>query len=156
MDFKIYRRRFIPDETIFLKDDVIIYADEQTIVTKWEVLKPRSGFAKGVSCYYLQEGYKVSKFVDKCGDLVYYYCDIIDTSFDENEKKYIFSDLLADVIVYKDGRVKVVDLGEIAEALENNLISMDIAKKALMRLDKLLMVIYETGIECLITKEMEI
>ena len=104
----------------------------------------------------MQEGYKVSKFVDKCGDLVYYYCDIIDTSFDENEKKYIFSDLLADVIVYKDGRVKVVDLGEIAEALENNLISMDIAKKALMRLDKLLMVIYETGIECLITKEMEI
>jgi len=34
MDFKIYRRRFIPDETIFLKDDVIIYADEQRIITK--------------------------------------------------------------------------------------------------------------------------
>ena len=69
--------------------------------------------------------------MDQCGNFVYYYCDIIDTSFDENEKKYIFSDLLADVIVYKDGRVKVVDLGEIAEALENNLVSIDTGKKHL-------------------------
>ena len=156
MDFKLYRRRFIPDETIFLKDDVIVYMDDEKIVTKWNVLKPRSDFAKGMSCYYLKEGYKVSKFVDYSGDLVYYYCDIIDTSFDANGKKYIFSDLLVDVIVYEDGRVKVVDLGEIAEALEKGLISIDIAKNTLIQLDNLLNIIYELGIESLITKEMEI
>jgi Uncharacterized conserved protein len=151
---KLYRKRFIPDEIIFLKDDIILQADEDKIITKWNVLKPRGDFVCGFSYYYLKKGYKISKFMDKNGNLVYYYCDIIDIYFDKNEKSYIFADLLADVIVYKDGSVKVVDLAEIAEALDKNLITQELAKKALRILDELLNTIYDSGIENLLCSEM--
>ena len=41
-------------------------------------------------------------------DRVYYYCDIIDTTYDAQENSYLFTDLLADVIVYDSGFVKAV------------------------------------------------
>lgn len=151
---KLYRKRFIPNEIIFLKDDIILHSDEDKIVTKWNVLKPRGDFACGLSCYYLKKGYKISKFMDENGNLVYFYCDIIDIYFDKNEKSYIFADLLADVIVYKDGNVKVVDLAEIAEALDKNLITLELAKKALRILDELLNTIYDIGIENILCGEM--
>jgi len=145
MDFgnlKLYRRRFIPDELILLKDDIIYYADEKIIKTKWNVLKPRKDFAKGISWYYINEGWKISRFMDKNGKLVYYYCDIIDVVFDEKENSCTVNDLLADVIIYPDGKVKVVDLAEIADAYEKGIISVKSVKKSLRQLDRLLKVIY--------------
>ncbi len=138
----IYRKRYIPDEIIHLKDDEIIFIDENKIVTKWNVLHPRNDFAKGYSCYFIKEGYKISKFMDNNDKLVYYYCDIIDTIYEPSDNKYIFCDLLADVIIYPDGKVKVVDIEEIADALEKGLIDCEMAKKALRNLGKLLEIVY--------------
>lgn len=151
---KLYRKRFIPEEIVLLKDDVMLEADEDKIITKWDTLKPREDFIGGYSYYYLKKGYKISKLIDKNEDLVYYYCDIIDVNFDITENSYIFTDLLADVIVYEDGRVKVVDLAEIAEALDRNLITQELAKKALRILDELLNIIYNSGIQSLLCSEM--
>ena len=53
---------------------------------------------------------------------------------------------MADVIIYEDGFVKVVDLGEIAEALEEGIITDREAKLSLSRLDALLEVIYGGGL----------
>lgn len=153
---KLYRKRFIPDEIVLLKDDVMLEADEDKIITKWDVLKPRKDFVGGYSYYYLKKGYKISKLIDKNGNLVYYYCDIIDVEFDITENSYIFADLLADVIVYEDGRVEVVDLAEIAEALDRNLITQELAKKALRILDELLNIIYNSGIQSLLCSEMRV
>lgn len=143
---KLYRKRFMPDETVYLKDDIITYQGENVIVTKWDVLHPKSKFSHGVSCYYMDKGWKISKFLNKEDKLVYYYCDIIDTAYNEEENFYIFTDLLADVIIYEDGFVKVVDLGEIADALEKGLITDREAKLSLSRLDALLEVIYSGGL----------
>lgn len=151
---KLYRKRFIPEEIVFLKDDVVLEADEDKIITKWDALKPRGDFVGGYSYYYLKKGYKISKFIDNNGNLVYYYCDIIDVAFDEIENSYIFTDLLADVIVYEDERVEVVDLAEIAEALDRNLITQELAKKALRILDELLNIIYNSGMQSLLCSEM--
>ena len=96
---KLYRKRYVPDEVVFLKDDVIVYQDAKVMVTKWDVLHPKAKFSHGVSCYYLEKGYKISKFLNKNEELVYYYCDIIDTAFHEKENTFVFTDLLADVIV---------------------------------------------------------
>jgi protein associated with RNAse G/E len=137
---KLYRRRFIPDELVFLKDDVIEHIDEQRIVTSWKTIRPRGDFAGGRSCYFLDEGYKVSQFFDKDGGLVYTYCDII--SVERRENEYIFHDLLIDVVIYEDGTVKVLDLGEIPEALDRGLISVELAKTALNAADRLLDIIY--------------
>ena len=145
MDFgnlKLYRRRFIPDELILLKDDIIYFADEKMIKTKWNVLKPRKDFAKGISWYYIKEGWKISRFMDKSDKLVYYYCDIIDVVFDEEKNSCTVNDLLADVIIYPDGRVYVVDIEEIADAFERGIINAKTVKKSLRQLDALLKIIY--------------
>ncbi|MBQ2752995.1 MAG: DUF402 domain-containing protein [Firmicutes bacterium] len=139
---KLVRKRLIPFESVPLKDDRIVHIEDGLIVTHWDVLKPRKDFQKGISCYFMEEGYKISRFMDKDGKLVYFYCDIIDTEYNDKEDTYIFTDLLADVLIYPDGKVKVVDIGEIAEAMEKGIIDDALVKKALVRLDKLLDIIY--------------
>lgn len=141
-DFQLYRKRYIPNETILLKDDIIYYIDHKLIKTKWKVLKPRKDFACGISWYYLDKGWKISRFMDKDGKLVYYYCDIIDAVFSKDNKSCVVRDLLADVKVYPDGKVEVVDLEEIADALDKKIITVSDAKKSLRRLDSLLKIIY--------------
>lgn len=141
----LYRKRIIPDECILLKDDEILYIDEEVIVTKWNVLKPRSDFHHGYSCYYINKGIKVSKFIEEDGTLHYWYCDIIDTQYDSDKNAYTFTDLLADVIVYPDDSVKVVDIDEIAVAIERKMLPERSAIVALRTLDKLLNIIYDGG-----------
>ncbi len=142
---KLYRKRFMPNEMVHLKDDIILYRNEDILVTKWKVLHPKAAFTHGVSCYYLKDGYKISKFLNEKNELVYYYCDIIDTEFREAENAFIFTDLLADVIIYETGLVKVVDLAEIADALEEKIIGEQEVKMGLRRLDALLEIIYRGG-----------
>jgi len=140
---RLYRRRFIPNETIELRNDQIIRADDSIIVTKWNTIKPKAGFSHGVSCYFLGLGWKISRFLNDSGECVYTYCDIIEPIRDADENSILINDLLVDIIVYNNGEVKVVDLGEVAEALENGLIDAGTAAKALRRTDELLGVIYE-------------
>lgn len=152
---KLYRKRFIPFETVELKNDVLMYQDENILITKWNVFRPKATFSHGVSCYFLKEGYKISKFLDDADNLVYYYCDIIETTINEEENSYLFTDLLADVMIYPDGFVKVVDLAELADARDEGLITEEIMKMALRRLEKLLEVIYDGKLSTL-TKHLEI
>lgn len=138
----LYRRRIIPDECVLLKDDEILYWDERVIVTKWNALHPKKDLHHGYSCYFLRDGYKVSKFLYENDELLYWYCDIMDYEESTTENAWIFRDLLADVIVYPDGFVKVVDLDEFEEALDNGSVTTEDVKKALKSLDKLLKTIY--------------
>jgi predicted RNA-binding protein associated with RNAse of E/G family len=52
-----------------------------------------------------------------------------------------------DVIIYPDGFVKVVDLDELAAALEERLIDEEALKKCLRIVDKLLRYIYSGAFE---------
>ncbi len=151
---RLYRKRFMPQETIFLKDDVLFYQDAEKMVTRWNVFRPKPNFSHGVSCYFLKKGWKVSKFLKDNGELFCYYCDIIDTAVEEDGNVYIFTDLLADVILFADGTLKVADLGEIADALESGVISQEQVCMALRRLDSLLQLIEAGGFSTL-TKELE-
>lgn len=148
----LYRKRIIPDECIALKDDEILYIDEKIIVTKWNVLKPRNDFHHGYSCYFLDKNIKVSKFLKEDGSLHYWYCDIIEYKYSETDNSYTFTDLLADVIIYPDGEVKVVDLDEIAVALERKLVSDRELVIALRTLDSLLNMIYSKDFDYLKSK----
>ena len=144
---KLYRKRYMPDENIWLKDDELLYIDDDIIVTKWKTLKPRRDFDHGCSCVYIKKGIKVSKFYNAENKFLYDYCDIIETQYDEKENAYIFKDLLIDVIVHENGFVKIVDVCEIVEALDKGIITLDQAKLALTVLDRLLNIIYEDGFE---------
>lgn len=139
---KLYRRRFIPDEKILLKDDIIVSLDEDRLVTKWNVLTKRHDFTHGSSCYFLKKGWKISRFLDDKDRLVYWYCDIIEAEKNDEDNSYTLNDLLIDVIIYPDGRVQVVDVDEVSQALRENILSPELIAKALDRLDALLRVIY--------------
>ncbi len=138
---KIYRKRLIPAECILLKDDIILDCNEEVILTKWNTLNPKTAFTHGSSCYFLKEGIKVSKFYRADNSLLYWYCDIVDYDFNAEENSLTVTDLLADVIIYPDGRVKVMDLDELAEALDRGLISGELMSKCLRRLHNLLSLI---------------
>lgn len=138
----LYRRRIIPEECIPLKDDIILSCDEEHIITSWYALRPKKDLHHGCSCYFLKEGFKVSKFCNADDELLYWYCDIVNFDYHHSDNHLIVTDLLADVIIYPDGFVKVVDLDELVTALESRSISLDTLKSSLNRLDRLLKIIY--------------
>lgn len=138
----LYRKRIIPEEIVLLDKDKIIYADDSRIVTVWDTIRPKKILHHGCSCYFLEEGFKVSKFYREDGSLIYWYCDIIRYDYNSADNSYVFTDLLADVLVYPDGQVQVVDVGEIADALTDKTLSVEEMIPALRSLDKLLNIIY--------------
>ena len=139
---RLYRKRIIPEECVFLGDDEILYRDREVIITRWHTLHPKKTLHHGYSCYFLERGYKVSKFYGHDGELISWYCDIVSHTYDADTDTYIFTDLLVDVIVYPDGFVRVVDLDEMADALRDGKMSGEELQAALRHLDKLLSVIY--------------
>lgn len=138
----IYRCRLIPPERILLKDDIIVEQNDEFIITKWNTIRPKPGFSHGCSCYFLQEGIKVSKIYRADHSLLYWYCDIVDYHFDPADSSLTVTDLLADVILYPDGRMEVVDLDELAEAMERGLITKEQMTTCLRNLNHLLTIIY--------------
>ena len=138
----LYRKRYRPLEVKSLNDDEILFADDEIIVTKWNTFKPKKDFSNGISCTFINDGYKISKFMNENGELVYYYCDIIKSEYQKDENIWIFTDLLADVKIYPNGATEVVDLGELSQAYRKNLISAEIVMEALEKLDKLLNLVY--------------
>lgn len=138
----LYRKRIIPAECTHLKDDMIVEQNDEYIATKWKTLNPKTEFSHGCSCYFLREGIKVSKMYRQDGSLLRWYCDIVDFEFNEQEASLIITDLLADVILYPDGRMEVADLDELAEAMEKNLITKEQMISCLRSLNHLLTLIY--------------
>lgn len=141
----LYRKRLIPDECIELKDDRILRCDEDIIVTAWRALHPKPDLDHGYSAYFLKEGIKVSQFLNADGSLLYWYCDIVDYDFDELKNRLTVTDLLADVVIYPDGFVKVLDLDELVKAARGSLIREDTLHSVLLRVDELLTTIYNGG-----------
>ena len=136
----LYRKRFIPNEIKPLGDDKILYFDDDVIITSWTTLKPRADFASGISAYYRKEGFKISRHYAADGTFTRWYCDIISES--QTEDGIIFSDLLIDVVIFPDGTVRVVDLDEAADALEQGLITPELLTAALRSTDRLLSYIH--------------
>lgn len=146
-NLKLYRKRIIPAECLLLKDDQIVQADDEVIVTTWNTINPKTEFSHGSSCYFLTQGIKVSKFYRHDNSLLYWYCDIVDFEKNEEENSLTVTDLLADVIIFPDGHMKVVDLDEMADALDKGLITPQLLSTALRRLHDLLTLIYRDKFE---------
>ena len=148
----LYRRRIIPPECVLLKDDIVLYYDENKIITKWNALHPKPGLHHvhhGFSCYFLRDGFKISKFYRADNTLLYHYCDIITSEYDTAKNELTVTDLLADVVVYPDSFIKVIDLDEFVTALEAGTLTLPNLKQALLSLDKLLLLIYAGKLDTL-------
>ena len=138
----LYRKRLIPEECVLLKDDIILRNDSGLLITSWKALKPRPDLSHGFSCYYLDRGFKISRFYAADNTLLYHYCDIVSCEYDPHAASLTVTDLLADVIIYPDGFVKVVDLEEMADALEAGVLDIPLLRAALRSLNGLLQEIY--------------
>lgn len=138
----LYRKRLIPSECIRLDSDEILLRSDRLLVTRWKTIRPKKTLSHGASCYLLNEGWKISRFLDHEDRLICWYCDIIDYSYDSGTDTYVFTDLLADVLLYPSGEIRVVDLDEVAEAMENGLLSTVQACSCMRRLDALLKAVY--------------
>jgi len=154
---ELYRRRYVPNELIHLKDDIIIKQASGLIITKWDTLKPRADINRGISAYFMNDGYKISKVYNHQNELVYWYCDIIDTEFNEEDNTYIFHDLLIDILVRPDGSIQIVDLDELGDLLSEGKITPSISAKALKTADTLLKLMYNNRFDTLqnIIEELE-
>jgi len=143
----LYRRRLIPLECVKLKDDIILFCNEDFILTSWNALKPKIELHHGLSCYFMKEGIKLSKFYRKDGSLICWYIDIVEYDYDAEQNTLTTTDLLVDIVIYPGEFVKVVDLDEIAIALDENLIEIEAVKVCLKRVDRILRLIYSGEFE---------
>ncbi len=139
----ILRKRYIPSEIIDISGDELLLRDDNLLVTRWKPIKERQDISGGMSFTFLKEGYKVSKFFGASGEFKYWYCDIINVLYEELQDRYTLVDLLVDVKIMPDGQVEVLDLDELAEALEKNIITKEEAGKSLYTLNKILKMVYE-------------
>ncbi len=142
-NLSLYRRRLIPDECILLKDDILLEANDDHILTKWNTLKPKEFLHHGDSCYYLNKGVKVSRFYTEDNFLICWYSDIVSYEWKEEKTALLTTDLLLDVLVYPDGSIKLLDMDELAQAHAQKLISDELLQTSLMTANRLLNEIYE-------------
>ena len=91
----------------------------------------------------------MSKFYREDNSLLYWYCDIVDYTYRETGEELLVTDLLADVVIYPDGYIKVLDLNELAVAIEQTLCEPHIITQALRKLDNLLNLIYDDKFDTL-------
>lgn len=140
----LYRKRHIPEECVLLKNDRILRLDDSCLVTAWNVLKPRSDFASGISFFDFEKHWKITRVAKADGSLYHWYCDIMKVHISEdtetNTSTYLMEDLLIDIVLEPDGSVHTLDLDEAAEAYEKGLISGEDLTLALRAADALLRV----------------
>lgn len=120
---KMYRKRFIPNEIIDISGDEVLERNDNIIITKWSPIKERKDIGAGVSYTFLKRGYKISKIFDNNGNFIYWYCDVLEHSYDVEKDEYIFTDLLADLKVYPDGKMEVLDFDELSNTFNEGIIS---------------------------------
>ncbi len=141
----LYRKRHIPEECVLLKNDRILRLDDSCLVTAWNVLKPRTDFASGVSFFDFDNHRKITRVAKADGSLYHWYCDIMKMHITEDTNagtvSYTMEDLLIDIVLEPDGSVHVLDLDEAAEAFEKGLITGNDLTLALTAADSLLRII---------------
>lgn len=125
MDYTFIRKRFIPEEEIDISGDEVLYNDGDLIVTRWLPIKVRNDIGWGFSYIYIPKHYKISAFFDSKGNFKYWYCDVIKTEYHKEQNKYVFVDLLIDVIIEPGGHCRVLDEDELQEAFLRGLIGAE-------------------------------
>ncbi len=135
---KIFRKRYVPNEIVDISGDEVVYRDDEKLITKWKPINPRDDIGSGMSCVLFKKGWKISKFYNKDGSFRFWYCDIIDYEYEEEEDKYTIIDLLLDVIVYEDGHYEILDEDEMEDAIKNNIITLEIKNEATEKLNNLI------------------
>ncbi len=147
MSTTILRKRYIPDEIIDISDDKIIYESDELLITEWVPKHARDDIKNGKSYAYVNKGYKISEVYNHQNEFDHYYCDIMDITYNKATNTYLEIDLLVDVVLYPDGRIKVLDLNELADARRESRITEEQMLDSLEKANQLLSIIYDGKFE---------
>lgn len=123
MGITLLRKRYFPNEEIDISDDDVLYVDDELLVTSWVPIRSRGDIKRGISYYFLNEGYKISKVFNNDDSLKYYYCDICRYEVNKDKKIYKMIDLLVDIEVFPDKHYIVLDFDELIDLFERKEIS---------------------------------
>ena len=140
-DLTIIRKRYIPNEEIDISSDRILVDTKDILITKWLPINPRKDIAWGISYVNFNDNYKISRFYGKNDEFLFWYCDIIEAAKEQSgeQRRYVFTDLLLDVVIYPNMHYEIKDMEELSEAFETGLIDKrqyDVSLGALERLLK--------------------
>jgi predicted RNA-binding protein associated with RNAse of E/G family len=138
---KRYKKKLFPPAIIDISSDILYFFNKELMVTGWapEVDDPTEGVASVISFIFLEKGFQISKKFDKNNTFLYWYCDIIDVESDQENNIYTITDLVVDVVVYPDNYVRIIDLDELANLIEQDGLDKKLLLKALRNLDNLLL-----------------
>lgn len=90
------------------------------------------------------ESYNIRVFLDKERNILQHYIDICKiTGFDEEENSPFYDDLFLDIVISKNGEIRVLDEDELSEALECGTITKEDFDFAIKIKDKILREIQE-------------
>jgi len=142
---KIFRIRYMPFEKVDLSGDTLLFRDDKYIVTEWVPIKKRDDISFGISCVFIDEGWKISGMMDEDKNIKYWYCDIIDIDYDIENDTYYLYDLLTDIRINKDS-IEVLDLDELAEAFSQGMITEEQVLMSLKRTNNLLSFAYKNDL----------
>lgn len=138
MALTFIRKRLIPNETVDISGDELLYFDGARMLTRWLPLKPRCDIGWGCSFTDIPAHCKISAFYDRTGRFMYWYCDIITTVYFPEKKTYIFTDLLADIRLRPGCAPEVLDLDELETAYQQHLIGAEEKQLVHETVDRLL------------------
>lgn len=142
-ELKIKIRKFVPEKKIInVSKDKIRQWDDNLLITEWLPRRAREDMSGGISFAFFDKGYKISWVYKGNYEFAFWYCDIIGQGkFSKSKKTFSYPDLMADVKISPDGKVTILDLHELADALEKSLITKKQSCDALRSLNSLLEII---------------
>lgn len=139
---KRFKRRLMPEEVIDITSDTLHFMDSKLLITSWSSQDMDTEADFNYSWAYLDDGFQIHRKMDKDGNFLYWYIDILAIEYSEQQHAYTLTDLIVDVVVHPDGYVDVIDLDEMAEAMEQGFISQEQVVLALRHLDTVLRLNY--------------
>lgn len=129
-------------DTDFFKGIVALkYIDEVSTPQIWEFNDKKTVVCdKGMKWLQLipfNNNYSIAAMINKRNEIELWYIDMIAGYGIDNDGIAYFHDLYLDLVVYPDGTIKIDDMDELVEALEQKIIDHNLYKLALETSEKL-------------------
>ncbi|PIQ25588.1 hypothetical protein COW36_21330 [bacterium (Candidatus Blackallbacteria) CG17_big_fil_post_rev_8_21_14_2_50_48_46] len=126
----IRKQKLHPVREVNLSGDTWLHQDEHLCVSYWHLPRTESDqVAHTLTLTIFDEAIQIHSKHNAAGERLYWYCDLLEVKRDEGG--WHLTDLLLDVVVFPDGSTRMLDLGELAEALEEGGIHPQQAAQAL-------------------------
>lgn len=132
---KLLKHKLVPPSSEDISGDEVLYFDLDFLVTRWKPAKSNMNIGAAVSLLCVKSGVQISKKYNREGKFVYYYCDMVKTHWDPETETFEVTDLIADLIVFPDSELRLIDLEEFQEAYQSKVIDteeFEFTKKCLL------------------------